>query len=817
MNGKKWLVILISLFQILALGGMFVTPARADGIIIPDPCLDCPPPPLPMSQLVIRYHRVDVTIDDQVAVTHVDQVFYNPNDYVIEGTYLFPLPVDASVNAFTLWVDGEPVEGKVLEAEQARQEYEQIVASLRDPALLEYAGRSAVQARIFPIPARGERRVELEYTQVLTADEGLVRYIYPLGTEKFSALPLEEVAIRVQVSSSVPLRLAYSPSHTVDVQRTSDASLVASYEAANVLPDADFALYYSLGETQAFHLLSYRDPTESADPDGFFLALLAPQPQAESQALPKDLILVLDHSGSMEGEKFSQAQQAVAYILDHLNPEDAFNLVTFSSGVELYASGMRPASEAAEARDWIQRLRAAGSTDIQRALLEAAASTRPEHPTYVIFLTDGLPTEGVVESEQILKDFARASPDDLRLFTFGVGYDVDTYLMDSLAQEHHGASFYVQPGERLDEALSTFYTKISTPVLTDLELDFGDVPVYDLYPSPLPDLFRGSQIVVAGRYRQGGEADQVHPADVRLSGQVNGAKQVFVFEDQPFNQASAGDDPLASVLPRLWATRKIGYLLNQVRLNGADPETVDQIVRLSIRYGIVTPYTSYLVTEELPLGEAAQEVIVEQELEALSAPQEASGRDAVQKAADQGSMAAAEAPVLEYNSPDSPELVGQVRTAGSHSFVLKDSTWIDTRYDPESMTTVKVPFLSDDYFALADAAPNLRLAFALGQSVIVISGETAYEVVAEGSPAEPIELPAIPTSTSNTTSETGLTAESATPAPVAEVVVEEPDQPEQPAETRQPGGLPCLGGLLPGLLAGVVWIGLRRARISNRY
>jgi Ca-activated chloride channel family protein len=422
----------------------------------------------------------------------------------------------------------------------------------------------------------------------------------------------------------------------------------------------------------------------------------------------------------------------------------------------------------------------------------------------------------VVESEQILKNFAADAPDELRLFTFGVGYDVDTFLLDSLAQEHHGASFYVQPGERLDEALSTFYAKISTPVLTDLELDFGDVAVYDLYPSPLPDLFRGSQIVAVGRYRQGGKADQVHPADVRLSGQVNESKQVFVFEDQPFSQASAGDDPLASLLPRLWATRKIGYLLNQVRLNGADPETVDQIVRLSIRYGIVTPYTSYLVTEELPLGEAAQEVIVEQELEALSAPQEASGRDAVQKAADQGSMAAAEAPILEYNTSDSTDSVGQVGSAGAHSFVLKDSTWIDTRFDPETMTTVKVAFLSNDYFALADADANLRLAFALGPSVIALSGDTAYEVIAEDSRVEPVDLPeGAPTSRPNTTSETGLTAESATPAAVVDAEVEEPAQPRQPSETSRPGGLPCLGGLLPGLLAGGVWIGKRWARVDK--
>jgi Ca-activated chloride channel homolog len=231
--------------------------------------------------------------------------------------------------------------------------------------------------------------------------------------------------------------------------------------------------------------------------------LLAPRPDAEQEAVPKDVILVLDRSGSMEGEKFQQARQALGYILKQLNPEDRFNVIAFSTGLESYADLLRPASEASEATAWVDRLSAQGSTDINRALLEAAAIVAAERPAYLIFLTDGLPTEGVVDSQQILDNLADSAPDNLRLFAFGVGYDVDTFLLDSLAQAHHGSSTYVAPGERLDEVLSAFYARVSSPVMTDLELDWG-WQAYDMYPSPLPDLFAGSQIVVVGRYSQPG-------------------------------------------------------------------------------------------------------------------------------------------------------------------------------------------------------------------------------------------------------------------------------------------------------------------------
>lgn len=800
----KKLNLLMFILAILTLVLAFPAPALADGIIIIDPPIcdpgPCPPRPIPIEQLEIRYHHVTVEIEDQVAVTHVDQVFYNPNDYPIEGTYIFPIPVEAVVTNFTLWIDGEPVEGKVLDAEQARRTYEEIVRTMRDPALLEYLDRGAVQARIFPIDPRGERRIELEYSEVLPAENGLVRYVYPLSTEKFSLTPLESVSVTVDIRSPEPIRAVYSPSHNVVISRQDDHHVQAGYEENDVLPDSDFALYYSLGESEAFHLLTYRDATDPADLDGFFLVLLAPRPEAQERPIPKDVLLVLDRSGSMEGEKFMQAQEALRYILQHLNEEDRFNIITFSTAIETFARGLRPASEANEALPWVDRLSAMGSTDINRALLEAEAMADSERPTYLIFLTDGLPTVGETDSQKILDNFAESARGNLRLFAFGVGYDVDTYLLDSLSQAHHGASSYVLPGERLDEMLSAFYAKISTPVLTNLELDFDDIAVYDLYPSPLPDLFLGSQIVAVGRYRQGGMAT------VTLTGEVNGEEQTFRFEEQVFERNSLEKRDALQVLPRLWATRKIGYLLNKVRLDGPDQETIDQIVRLSIRYGIVTPYTSYLVTEEMALGAAAQADIAQEAYNELkAAPAEVSGEGAVRQAADEGALAGAESVQAQP-----AEAAQAVKVAGARTFVLSNGVWIDTAFDPQLMQTVKVPFLSEDYFALAQSQADLGAAFALGERVIALSGGRVYEVVGMEESVPPVVIPptAQPEQGSEQPQVTPVAASQAETPVISTEVVSKPTETEPPSPRLEICGV----GFLPlGIvIVGAGWVAARR-------
>ena len=711
----------LALLALLALVVPLVLPAvaRADGVIIvePPPCETgrCPEPVVIADQLEVRSHRVDVTIEDQVATTRIDQVFHNPNDWAAEGTYIFPIPEGAAIGEFAMWVDGEKVEANLLDAAEARRIYDEIVRSMRDPALLEYIGRGAVQASVFPIPPFEDRRVEIEYGEVLTAEHGLTRYVYPLNTERFSAAPLEQVSVRVAVESPDPVRAVYSPSHSIAVDREDERRFVAGWEAANVIPDTDFELFYSASPDQiAANVVSYWD---GASGEGYFMLLAAPGVETGGQVIAKDVIVVLDTSGSMEGEKLAQAKSAVRYVLEHLNPEDRFNIVEFSTGAREYAQELQPASAAADAASWVEALPPTGGTDINLALLNAMAMVEPEQtrPAIVLFLTDGLPTEGEVEIDRILGNVAANAPANVRLFAFGVGDDVDTLLLDSLAEAHSGATTYVRPGEKIDEAVAGFYAGISAPVLADLELEVSGVQVEDLYPSPLPDLFAGSQLVVMGRYRDGGTAT------VTLRGTVNGESKEFTYAEESF--AAAGGN---AFVPRLWATRKIGYLLNQIRLHGENPELVQAIVDLSVRHGVVTPYTSYLITEDDILTEEGRQAAADEEFarQQEAPPAAVSGGAAVSTAQANASMAAADAPAA-----PSEEYANQVRHVGARTFVLQGDAWVETTFDPSKLTPTRVVFASDEYFALLEAHPDLGPAFALGAHVIAMAGGQAYEVV----------------------------------------------------------------------------------------
>lgn len=706
-------------------------PTGADGIIIVDP-----PPDVPIVKLdealAIKYHHVDVTIEDQVATTRVDQVFVNENSWTAEGTYIFPLPEEAAVSDFVMWVDGEPVRGEILEADEARDIYNDIVRRMRDPALLEYVDRKALKASVFPIPPGEERRIELEYSQVLPLENGLVHYVYPLSTEKYSSKPLEEVVMTVDIESEVPIKAVYSPSHQVFVERENDFSALLGFEEYDVLPDRDFELYYSVSpEDVGLSLLSYKEPGE----DGFFLLLAAPKVEVEPEdVVAKDLILVLDVSGSMEGEKLDQAKDAALYILDNLNAEDGFNVVAFSTGLATFSSELEPASEWDDGKEFVKGLESLGGTDINRALLEAVEMADPDRPTTVIFLTDGLATVGVEDTGTILENVEDTAPENVRIFSFGVGADVDTDLLDQLSIDHGGASTYVRPGQKINETVSAFYAKISSPVLSNLDFDFGSIKADQLYPERTPDLFVGSQLVMVGRYRNGGKTT------ITLSGTVNDRKVAIVYPGSNFIKEGGAD-----FIPRLWATRAIGSYLTEIRLHGEDPELVGAIVALSIRYGIITPYTSFLIEEDDIFSESGREAISRDVQEELAAEADAPsyGSSAVQKAAFQGQLAAAEAPLsgpLTFLptttgadggvSEPEPVKVGEViKQIGSKTFVFRNETWTDTSFDGSKMETVKVEFLSDGYFDLISENPVLGDYFALGERVIVVYDGTAYEVV----------------------------------------------------------------------------------------
>jgi len=710
---------------IALLGMLFLVaqPVLADGIIIPEPP-DWPAPvPLRDAWLTITYHHVDVTIQDQVATTRVVQEFRNEHEWEAEGTYLFPLPEGAAVSQFTMWSDGIQVDGRILDVDEARRIYEETVRSRRDPALLEYVGRSAVQARVFPIPPGGTRKIEIEYTQILPFEDSMVRYSYPLNTEKFSARSIESVSVRVEIHSRHTLQALYSPTHQdrVAITRESDYSAIVSYEATDILPKDDFDLVFTVGQDEiGLNLFSFR----SAPDDGYFLLLVAPPVKvSDEHIVPKDVLLVLDTSGSMDGEKIAQAQDALVYVLEHLGAQDRFNVIAFSTGIQQYARELRPATEVGEAAEWVRRLEAIGGTDINRALMEVLSQADEERAAVVIFLTDGQPTEGVIETDQILANAVVAAPDNVRLFAFGVGDDVNTTLLDTLAQQHGGDTGYVRPDERIDEEISAFYARISSPVLMDIELDFGDIVVSDVYPNLLPDLFAGDQLIFTGRYRA--TSPEPQKAAITLKGTVSGHQQSFIYSG--VFQGRNGDN----FVPRLWTTRKIGYLLTQIRLHGEKREWVDAVVALSLRYGVITEYTSFLIDEDM-LSAAGREEAVEEFLALPEAPQV--GAAAVDLADEQSEMRKSESAGSESIPVEAADVVQLV---GDKTFIRQDDVWIDTAFDSDLMETSQLGFGSTAYFDLVQSTPELGRYLAVGPRVIFVVNGTAYEVVENDEIPEP--------------------------------------------------------------------------------
>lgn len=728
---KRQIIRALVAFAVLAMTVMCALPAAADGIIIPRPPIDRPIPWREVP-LTIKYHRVAVTIQDQIATTRVDQLFINEAPYQVEGVYMFPLPEDAAISSFDMWVDGRKLEGRLLGRDEARAFYEEIVRRDRDPALLEYVGRGAFQVSIFPIPAGGQRRIELMYSQVLRQADGFVHYRYPLNTEKFSARNLEDVSVTVEVIERAPIRAIYSPSHPVQVTRQGAQRAIASYEARDVRPDRDFDLYYSLSsDAIAVNLISYKP----FDEDGFFLLLVAPPLTAETDAIaPKDVVLVLDTSGSMDGDKIAQARAAAQYVLDHLGVADRFNIVAFSTATRLFASRPVPASERAAGKQFVASLAAAGSTDINRALLEALAGADPERPTVLIFLTDGLPTVGETNPDRIVANVRANAPRSARLFVFGVGYDVDTTLLDELSSSLRGTSTYVQPGQKIDEAVSGLYARISAPVLMDVQLAFEGVQVEDLYPYPLPDLFAGTQLVVAGRYRGGGLAT-LRLTGTAVAGPGKEAVRTYTYSDLRFVERGGNE-----FIPRLWAQRKIGYLLTQIRLKPGGPgqqELIKEVIALATRYGIVTPYTSFLVEEpSLALSSTGREQLgrnlqTPQPVDpaATAAPAllmpDRSGAAAVQKAVTEKALRESE------QAAESPAGMpgGQlVRHVGDRTFVWYQGAWVDTLFDADRMKAEPVAFGGRRYFELLQAHPEIGPYLALGDRVIIVVAGRAFAV-----------------------------------------------------------------------------------------
>lgn len=570
---------------LLVLVGLGQVEAR--GILIP---ADRSVPPL-----ALLHHRVEVSIEDQVAVTRVEQTFRNSAPRPLEATYVFPVPRGASVREFAMWVDGKRVAGELVEAAKARQIYTDIVRRTYDPGLLEYIGQDLLQLRVFPVPPNGDQKIELSYTSLARKEQDTAEYVYPLRMDARTTATLEDLTLKLTLKSQQPIANIYSPSHSISINRTSDHGAIIGFEKNRAVLDRDFQLFWTTsGQDVGLTVLPHKPLTTE---DGYVLLLLSPRPElVETQQVPRDLVFVLDTSGSMrEDGKMEQAKKALKHCLDGLRDIDRFAVLNFATTVNRFREGLLAVTpeQIDAAKKWIDRLEPSGGTAIDDALQQALA-LRPGdsgRAFTIVFLTDGKPTIGETNPDRILDNVTRRNTGQVRIFTFGVGHDLNAAFLDQLAENTRASGTYVRPGEDMEMKVSAFFAKISKPVLADLRMTVsGGASLSEMYPPTLPDLFHGGQLVVLARYSGSGTTQ------ITLSGMIGAQKREYVYTVDFPNKTEE-----KRFVEDLWARRKVGYLLEQIRINGEKKELVDEVTALAKKYGIATPYTSYLIVPDEPM------------------------------------------------------------------------------------------------------------------------------------------------------------------------------------------------------------------------
>jgi len=706
-----------------------------------------PRPDVSVTNIAVQNATLDIKITDQVATVTVDEVFHNPNNWQLEGTFILPMLPETSVTNLSLWMNGQETKGELLDRDKALQYYEDIVRRQYDPALLEYAGNGLLKLRVFPIPpaeqdlgvGKGNVRIKYTYTYRLSNDNGLCTFRHPWGTNKFSSAPLDQAVIKVNLKSKVPLKTIYSPTYpAIDVKRTDDHNAVIGFEQNKMKPDKDFILYYTLSDQQfGVNLVSYK----KNGADGYFMMMLAPKYSgSDNDVVKKDVVFVLDTSGSMlDNDKIGQARSALEFCVKALREDDRFNIITFATDVRPFKKSLQEVTPATreEALKWIKDIEARGGTNIDEALQTALGmvDSASKRPFMVVFMTDGIPTMGEQVPEKILAKVSDKNTTNVRIFTFGVGHDVNTHLLDKLAEANHGAREYIAPDENIEAKVSNFYTKIAYPALSDVKLEVSGVEVYDRYPRRLPDLFRGSQLVLYGRYK--GEGTK----SIALSGLVNGEARKFAYEIP-----SVADDS-ADFIPRLWATSKIGYLMDEIRLRGENEEVKKEIIALAKEHGILTKYTSWLVLEDVSrqprpnspawdgfrgkMGGGRFEEELRKEDKAMKVPAP-SGEKAVQQSQEaqrlqQGDFGLGNDMADREMRDVVREQVQQV--ADKTFYQGSDGIWYDSLYkDIDKDKISKVEFGSEEYFNLLKKHPRLGKYLAVGQEVVVQVGEKIYQI-----------------------------------------------------------------------------------------
>ncbi len=700
----------------------FLLAARAAAQIVPhsgdrDRRVDTVRP----SMIAPESMQLSGTIDDRTAHLRVEQRYANHGSRPLEGTFLFPLPPDATIYDFAMSVDGRRLEAQILDRDKAKRLYEDIVRQQRDPALLEWVGRGVIRASLFPIPPGGRREIRIDFSTLLPETGGLRELVFPLGVRGAGSL---DFSVDLDLNAPVPVGPVYSPTHAIDVRTRGEESATLTLDTS-IDTGADFRLYFGLQEeVLGLRLLAHRQRSE----EGAFMLFLTPRFGDISRGALR-ISFVLDTSGSMGGEKIEQATQALKQSLRSLSEDDEFAIIAFSDRARAFSEEPLPATRAniEKAARFLSTLAARGGTNIAGAL-RAGIEQFGSKEGVLVFLTDGRPTVGDIDTETIIEDVARELHQDARIFPFGVGDDLNTQLMDRLAEEGRGARHYVRPGEEIEIKVGSLIEKLTAPSLENLRIDFGGARVDDVYPARIPDLWKGETLTILGRYEGPGARR------VEIRGRWSDGRPFRLRERIDFPRHESEHDYL---LP-MWASRKVAFLLDEMRLHGSGAELTSEVKRLSREYNVMTELTSFFVPEPSDvqfnaLGAALPASEPDMVAGEHAPPRDRAMQDLVGSVADKlhrrsgeevrGTVQFSES----VNSAKKSTRVARGEGANSVSlggvvFEREQDRWVDRRVTSELERIVIAP-MSSAYFELIREIPELGQLLSVGEQVSLRLGD----------------------------------------------------------------------------------------------
>jgi Ca-activated chloride channel family protein len=683
----------------------------------------------------------DVNILEEAAETTLEVSLRNPTSARQEAEVLLPVPEGAVVRAFTFQGNGAEPSAKLLPRDEARSTYQSIVAKVKDPALLEFVGYNLIRSSVFPVEPNGTQKIRLVYEHLCPVDGSRLDYVLPRSEMLDYKTPW---TVNVRVRSKRTIATVYSPSHELDIPQRSANHIVARTTAAATREPGSFRLSCVFaGDGVSASLFAYPDPKIGG---GYFL-LLAGVPAGSASASPikREVTIVIDRSGSMNGEKIQQVREAALQVVAGLNDGEAFNIIPYNESVESFSQNPVIKSRETEnaARAYIKGINASGGTNIHDALLEALRQKATEgFLPIVIFLTDGLPTVGQTAETTIRELATKANPQQRRVFTFGVGVDVNTPLLDKIASATRATTAVVMPKEDVEVKVGGLFKRLAGPVLANPKLlttnEVGKVSpgrVRDMVPSLLPDVFDGDQIVLLGQYV--GEA----PLHFALSGNYLGTQRTFSF-NFPLDNATTRN----AFVPRLWASRRIAVLCDAIREMGADKtvaagssmpmnprakELIDEVVKLSKEFGVLTEYTAFLALEGTDLSKP--ETVFAQASDNFHNRAWATRSGAGSWNQDFNKQTQIEQKCMNYGNAFFDEKlnrvsISSVQQVSDRTFYRRDNRWVDSRVIEQDKAQPKkiIAFGSDDFLKLTE-----RLAKEGRQGCVSLRGEVLLQVDGE--------------------------------------------------------------------------------------